>query len=51
MAEQRKAITETLNHWQLDTDLGGVRDEAALAKLPAKEREECRSLWVNADAP
>jgi serine/threonine protein kinase len=49
-SEQRLAIAGTLKHWQEDTDLAGVRDEAALANLPKKEREEWNSLWADVDA-
>jgi hypothetical protein len=48
--EQRRAIATTLKNWQRDTDLAGVRAEAALAKLPEKERNEWRSLWANVNA-
>ncbi len=48
--QQRQAIAETLKHWQQDTDLASVRDEAALAKLPADEREGWKSFWAGVDA-
>jgi serine/threonine-protein kinase len=48
--EQRQAIAETLKHWQIDTDLATVRDEAALAKLPADERDAWKSLWAKVGA-
>jgi hypothetical protein len=48
-AGQRQAIAETLKHWQQDTDLAGVRDEAPLAKLPGAEREAWKSLWAKVD--
>jgi hypothetical protein len=48
--EQRQAIIATLKHWQQDADLAGVRDEAALAKLPATEQEQCKALWGRVDA-
>ena len=44
--QDRPAILRTLNWWWEDTDLAGVRDEAALAKLPADERKEWRALWA-----
>jgi serine/threonine-protein kinase len=47
--DQRQAIAPTLRHWQEDTDLAGVRDEAALAKLPGDEREAWKSLWAKVD--
>jgi serine/threonine-protein kinase len=49
-AEQRRAIRDTLKHWQHDRDLASVRDEMALAKLPNGERKAWRSLWANVDA-
>jgi serine/threonine-protein kinase len=45
-AEARAAGLHMLTHWQRDPDLAGLRDEAALAKLPAAEREACRQLWA-----
>jgi len=39
-----------LRHWQQDPDLAAVRDQAALAKLPAQERESCRKLWADVAA-
>jgi hypothetical protein len=46
----RAAIRQTLQHWQKDTDLAGLRDAAALTKLPAKEREACQKLWAEVAA-
>ena len=37
----------TLEHWQRDTDLAGVRDPAALEKLTAEEQEAWRKLWAD----
>jgi serine/threonine-protein kinase len=48
-AQQRPTIAKTLKHWQQDADLAGVRDQAALAKLPAAEREAWKSLWAKVD--
>jgi hypothetical protein len=31
-------------------DLAGLPEAAALAKLPAEEREACRKLWADVDA-
>jgi serine/threonine-protein kinase len=47
---QRQLIAETLKHWQQDTDLANVRDEAALTKLPDDERKAWKSLWANVEA-
>ena len=46
----RQAITQTLQHWKADTDLAGLRDAAALAKLPDDEQKACRALWAEVDA-
>jgi serine/threonine-protein kinase len=48
-SQQRQAIAGILKHWQEDTDLVSVRDEAALAKLPDDERKAWQSLWSNVD--
>ena len=39
-----------LLHWQNDGDLAGIRDEAALAKLPEAERKEWQGLWGDVKA-
>jgi hypothetical protein len=36
-----------LRGWQADPDLAGLREEAALARLPEAEREACRKLWAD----
>jgi hypothetical protein len=36
-----------LQHWQQDTDLAGLRDGAAVARLPADERQACQQLWAD----
>jgi hypothetical protein len=43
--QTRLSIRETLRSWQKDTDLAGVRGQAALAKLPEAERREWAKLW------
>ena len=47
---EREAVQRTLHHWQSDPDLAGLRDPAALAKLPQKERDEWQQLWANVAA-
>jgi serine/threonine-protein kinase len=47
--QARAAIVQTLQHWTEDTDLAGVRDAAALAKLPEAERKEWQALWADVD--
>jgi hypothetical protein len=36
-----------LQHRQKDPDLAGIRDRAAVAKLPADEQEACKKLWTD----
>jgi tetratricopeptide (TPR) repeat protein len=48
--EARAAVQKTLRHWQRDADLAGLRDAAALAKLPADERQACHKLWADVEA-
>jgi WD40 repeat protein/serine/threonine protein kinase len=48
--QARPAIVQTLRHWQKDTDLAGIRDAAALAKLPAEEQKAFNQLWADAAA-
>jgi serine/threonine protein kinase/Flp pilus assembly protein TadD len=44
------AVAQTLQHWQTDTDLAGLRDTDALAKLPQAERAACQKLWADVGA-
>ena len=44
--EGRAAAQRTLRHWQQDADLVAVRDQQALAILPAEERAEWDKLWA-----
>jgi serine/threonine-protein kinase len=44
------ALQQVLRHWQRDTDLDGLRDKPALAKLPAEERAACEKLWADVGA-
>jgi len=46
----RRAISETLQYWRADSDLAGVRDAAALAKLNQDEQKACRELWADVNA-
>ena len=41
----RAKAQERLKLLQRDGDLAGIRDAAALAKLPAEERAACEKLW------
>jgi hypothetical protein len=46
----RPAVQQALRHWQMDTDLAGIRDPAALTKLPAEECAACERLWADVAA-
>jgi tetratricopeptide (TPR) repeat protein len=48
-APARPAIIKSLQHWQRDPDLAGVRDGAALARLPDEEQQAWRSLWSDVE--
>jgi tetratricopeptide (TPR) repeat protein len=48
--EGGKSVAAGLTFWQKDTDLAGVRDPAALAKLAADEREPWQRLWAHVTA-
>ena len=47
--EVRAQVGEVLHQWQQDPDLAGLR-AAALAPLPATEREACQQLWAAVEA-
>jgi tetratricopeptide (TPR) repeat protein len=49
-AEERKRVQWALRHWQRDIHLAGVRDAAALAKLPEAERADWQRLWADVAA-
>ncbi len=49
-AQARPTVRQTLEHWYVDTDLAGVRDAGALAKLPESERAAWRALWAEVNA-
>ncbi len=36
-----------MRQWQQDTDLTGIRDAAALAKLSGEEQKGCTQLWAD----
>jgi len=44
-ARARVRIQQTMQYWQVDDDLAGLREPDALAKLPPDERQECLALW------
>jgi hypothetical protein len=35
-----------MRHWQRDPDLAGLRDEAALARLPEADQKAWRTFWA-----
>jgi serine/threonine-protein kinase len=47
---RRAAIHKQLEHWQKDADLAGVRETAALARLPKAERDAWLDLWADVAA-
>jgi eukaryotic-like serine/threonine-protein kinase len=47
--EPRTTAQRRLHHWQKDPDLASLRDEGALAKLPADERAAWGKLWAAVD--
>jgi serine/threonine-protein kinase len=40
-------MQQQLSWWLRDPDLAGIRDAAALAKLPEAEQARCRQLWAD----
>jgi tetratricopeptide (TPR) repeat protein len=44
-AAARPTVRKKLRHWQQDSDLACIRDQAALAKLSAEECLACVQLW------
>jgi hypothetical protein len=44
-AKIRAAVQKTLEHWQTDTDLAGIREKEALEKLSEAERHDLCKLW------
>src|SRR5262249_59144797 len=49
-AEARPFIVRPLSHWKEDPDLAGIRDQAALTKLPEEEQQTFTLLWTRATA-
>jgi tetratricopeptide (TPR) repeat protein len=46
----RATVQQRMKHWQKDTDLAGLRDPAALAKLPVEEQQACAQVWADVAA-
>jgi Tfp pilus assembly protein PilF len=49
-AQGRTAIAHQMQRWQSDPDLAGVRDRAALAKLPLPQRTQWLKVWADVEA-
>jgi hypothetical protein len=47
---QPGSIARTLEYWQTEPDLAGIRDPDALAKVPADERDSFTELWTDVAA-
>jgi serine/threonine-protein kinase len=48
-AGDRAEVQKWMEHWQNDSDLTGVREPDAVAKLPADEKEAWRKLWAEVE--
>jgi hypothetical protein len=46
----RAEVQRILTHWQGDSNLAGVRDQAALEKLLPDEQKAFTQLWVDVAA-
>jgi tetratricopeptide (TPR) repeat protein/serine/threonine protein kinase len=44
--EARPLVRQRLRHWQGDQQLAGLREPAAVARLPADERGACQQFWA-----
>ncbi len=45
--QDRQTVVLNLSGWRQDADLAGIRDAAALAKLPAEEQKAFLQLWAD----
>jgi tetratricopeptide (TPR) repeat protein/thiol-disulfide isomerase/thioredoxin len=48
--QARKSVAEALAHWKQDSDLAGIRDDEALARLSKAERKEWQALWADVES-
>jgi WD40 repeat protein/serine/threonine protein kinase len=48
--QDREVVLLQLNGWKHDSELAGIRDTAALAKLPADEQKTFTTFWADAAA-
>jgi serine/threonine-protein kinase len=46
----RTSIAQALRHWKQQSDLAGIRDDEALARLPQAERKAWQALWADVDS-
>jgi hypothetical protein len=46
----RAGLLQMLQQWQREPALAGVRDDAALLKLPEAEQPNWRTLWAELEA-
>jgi serine/threonine protein kinase/lipoprotein NlpI len=49
-AADRAKMKVQLKHLPEDSDLAGIRDAAALVKMPAEERAACEKLWSDVES-
>jgi tetratricopeptide (TPR) repeat protein len=49
-SQARGDVARNMSHWKQDSDLAGIRDADALAKLPADEQRAWRALWGDVDS-
>ena len=48
--EARAGVRQALRYWQRDPAFAGVREQAALAKLPEAERDAWQRFWADVEA-
>jgi hypothetical protein len=46
----RAQVQQNMKHWQQDSDFVGIRDKAALEKLPPDEQKAFTQLWADVAA-
>jgi hypothetical protein len=46
----RDEVQRLMRHWQKDTDFAGIRDMAALEKLPPDEQKAFAQFWTDVAA-
>ena len=48
--EAKESAAGALERWKADANLAGVRDPVALARLPADEQRDWKSLWAEVES-